>query len=68
VRGAATLVNVHAATHPAAGLSRPSKVEAEAEAEAEPTEDDLHSVLDAEKPTDPEEKLTAGRRPDRMRG
>ncbi len=47
------LVNVHATTHPAAGLSRPSKVEDEPE--AEPTEDDLHKALDAEERDDPEQ-------------
>jgi integrase/recombinase XerD len=46
------LVNVHATTHPAAGLARPSKKEEENE--AEPTEDDLHAALDAEVEADPE--------------
>ncbi len=47
------LVNVHATTHPAAGLSRPSKDDGEPE--AEPTEDDLHAALAAEEQDDPEE-------------
>ncbi len=47
------LVNVHATTHPAAGLARPSK--GEEEPEAEPTEGDLHAALDAEQRNDPEE-------------
>ncbi|HEC10573.1 MAG TPA: hypothetical protein ENI86_13580 [Acidimicrobiales bacterium] len=47
------LVNVHATTHPAAGLSRPSKVDEEPE--AEPTEEDLHAALEAEERDDPEE-------------
>ena len=46
------LVNVHATTHPAAGLVRPENVIEEAE--AEPTEDDLHTALDAEVEADPE--------------
>ena len=45
---------MHATTHPAAGLSRPSKVEEE-EAEAEPTENDLYAALNAEERDDPEE-------------
>jgi len=48
------LVNVHAATHPAAGLSRPKKAEDD-EPEVEPTEDDLHAALEAEERDDPEE-------------
>jgi hypothetical protein len=47
------LVNVHATTHPAAGLARPLKLEEEPE--AEPTEDDLHAALEAEERDDPEE-------------
>lgn len=47
------LVNVHATTHPAAGLARPSKVEEEPE--VEPTEDELHEALAAEERDDPEE-------------
>ncbi len=47
------LVNVHATTHPAAGLSRPSK--GETEPDGEPTEEDLHEALDAEERDDPEE-------------
>jgi len=46
------LVNVHATTHPAAGLVRPEKVTSEPE--AEPTEDDIHTALDAEVEADPE--------------
>ena len=49
------LVNVHATTHPAAGLSRPDAKRVEDEAEAEPTEDDLLAALDAEEQADPEE-------------
>ncbi len=47
------LVNVHATTHPAAGLSRPSKDEREGD--GKPTEDDLQAALDAEKRDAPEE-------------
>jgi hypothetical protein len=41
------------ATHPAAGLSRPSK--GEDEPEIEPTEDDLHAALESEERDEPEE-------------
>jgi len=47
------LVNVHATTHPAAGLERPEKVEDEPE--AEPTEEDLQAALEAEVEADPED-------------
>ena len=47
------LVNVHATTHPAAGLSRPEK-DAD-EDDGKPTEHDLHAALEAEERDDPEE-------------
>jgi len=53
------LVNVHATTHPAAGLSRPEKA-IEPQADGKPTEHDLHAALEAEERDDPEEKAPEG--------